>query len=242
MKTVYIGDNEHFDVIYDVVTHVRKIEDACGAELSPTSALFTTDGTHLLSDALFNFKNSVEARKLSAKQISNAFVNEIKHHLDDITTQNSANDNVAKQYASDLKSYLEELKHIQQQLVDIYEWTDCRDALLKRVEIIDIKEYPNVAMFTSFISSMEHANSCQAEKIQKLLEIIVKSYLSLKNCKRTKNENKIFQALEAFLKEDMKVDVGQVKPDNSALQLRLHDAKQTEAFARAYGEPAVING
>lgn len=242
MKTIYLGQDTEFDVIYDIVTNIRKIEDACDVEDKKTPGIFRIDGKRLLSDLLFYYKNSQAARSLSPKQVSVKFIQDIESHLAHIpVAQHSANDSKIEQYKQDLNEYLEQLSIIQGQLVDIPEWVDLREKFKSRMLAIDSKKYPSVTILTNFIDSMERAHSSQAEKIHKTIDMMVKSYLTLIKQHKVENkaieiiENQLAKTLEAFLAEDLNINIHELKPNENIIHLTLHDPQKAEAFKRAYG-------
>lgn len=244
MKTVFLGKDNHYDVIYDVVTQVREIENAYGANEFEAPEVLMTNEHQLLSDALFQYKNSPAARGLSVKQVSSKFVNDIRNHLSKLDNTNSANDKKVKEYRQHLNEYLETLSVVQNQLVDVPEWADLRDRFNARVSSVDAKQYPSVMMLTSFMQSLDRADSSQAEKIHKTVDMMVKSYLSLKKMHNSNNkqENQLIQSLSQFLTEDLNIDLDTLKPNEKVIHLLMRDKQQAQAFAKVYGDLKVSAG
>lgn len=239
MKTVYIGKESDYDVVYEMVTHVREIENACGAKDTAAPKALISNGNTLLSDAMFSYKNSRDALHLSAKQISTKFVSDIRSQLSKLNHQ-SANDSKIFQYHKNLENYLEELDQIQNELVDIPEWHECRDALLERIKPIDIKKYPSAVFIPSFCVAMDRANTSQAEKFHHTLEMIVKSYLAIKkqNSKEMQDKNDLLIAIKHFLENDLQVDLSSIDKNSRSniVNIRMQDPSITKAFTKAYGE------
>lgn len=243
MKTVYLGKANEYDVVYDIVTEVRHIEEACGAEDTTAPPQFKVNGERLLSDLLFHYKNSQLVREKSQKQISTELTDNIKHHLKRIAKANaSANDNHVQQYQTEMNEYLHQLARIQSQLVDIPEWHDLRECFKQRMSGIDIKAYPVVGMLLNLLDSLNRMNSSQSEKIHKAIDMIVKSYLMLIKQTASNTSDILMNALKAFLESDLNIDLAHIDTNQKIITLALKDKKKNAAFNQLYGKLTVSNG